>query len=67
MAGASPEHVELVGNLLTLLKAGLRGRPCKAYASDLKIAISEDGLYTYPDLAVVCDRSSVGAVIPTPR
>lgn len=54
MAGASPEHGELCANLISLFKTALRGRPCKVYPSDLKVRVSEDGLYTYPDVSVVC-------------
>jgi Uma2 family endonuclease len=46
MAGASERHVSLVGQL--------KGRPCKAYANDLRLKVSPTGLYTYPDVLVVC-------------
>jgi len=54
MAGASERHVSLVANLMYLLVGQLKGRPCKAYANDLRLHISPTGLYTYPDLLVVC-------------
>lgn len=54
MAGSTPEHNELGINLIFQLKLRLGSGPCKVYASDLKVSASEDGLYTYPDLAVVC-------------
>lgn len=56
MAGGTPEHAELCVNLGSLFKAALRGRPCKVYSSDLKVCVGEDGLFTYPDLAVVCGK-----------
>ena len=54
MAGSTPEHADLTLSIGSLLRAALRGSACHAYSSDLKIGISEDGLYTYADAAVVC-------------
>ncbi len=54
MAGASPEHIVIVGNIFAGLHQQLRNRSCTVYSNDLLIAISPKGLYTYPDLAVVC-------------
>jgi Uma2 family endonuclease len=56
MAGASERHVTIVANLMYLLVGQLRGRPCKAYASDLRVRVSPTGLYTYPDVVVVCGQ-----------
>jgi Uma2 family endonuclease len=54
MAGASEQHATIVANVMYLLVGQLKGRPCKAYASDLRVRISPTGLYTYPDVVVVC-------------
>lgn len=54
MAGASERHNTVVVNTATLLVTQLRGRQCKAYASDMRVKVSATGLYTYPDLVVVC-------------
>src|SRR3989442_15948144 len=56
MSGASERHVNIVANLMYLLVGQLRGRPCKAYASDLRVRVSPTGLYTYPDVVVVCGQ-----------
>ncbi len=53
MSGASIAHNEITANLLTLLRTALRAGPCRAYASDLRVA-TPSGLLTYPDLAVIC-------------
>lgn len=53
MSGASIAHNEITANLLTLLRNALRTKPCRAYASDLRVA-TPGGLLTYPDLAVIC-------------
>lgn len=57
MAGASPEHSLIVGNLAAVLVPQLRGRPCRVHPGDLRVKVSETGLYTYPDLLVVCGES----------
>ena len=54
MVRPPPELIELNVNLVRHLMNRLAGRPCKVYSSTVKIQVSEDGLFTYPDLAVVC-------------
>ncbi len=54
MAGALPAHVLLVTNLVAELGVQLRRRPCGVYSTDLKVHVSETGLFTYPDVIVVC-------------
>ena len=54
MAGASERHVSIVANLMYMLVGQLKDRPCKAYANDLRLKVSPTGLYTYPDILVVC-------------
>src|SRR3712207_5979550 len=54
MAGASPEHNLIAFNVGGTLHAQLRGRPCRGFNSDQRVKVSETGLYTYPDLTVVC-------------
>jgi Uma2 family endonuclease len=54
MVGASEAHNLIAGNAFAGLHAQLRGRPCRVYPSDLRVRVSQAGLYTYPDLTVVC-------------
>ena len=54
MSGASPTHVMIVGNVVTALNIQLVGRDCGVYASDLRVKVSATGLYTYPDVVVIC-------------
>ena len=56
MAGATLEHNQIVANVLGELRAALRQKPCRVYASDLRVKIPATGLYTYPDASVVCGR-----------
>jgi Uma2 family endonuclease len=54
MAGGSPAHAAIAGNLIRLLGQALLGRPCRVFTSDLRIRVRETGLATYPDASVVC-------------
>jgi len=54
MSGASRKHNLLTTNISTSLNQQLRGRPCEVYASDMRVKVTATGLYTYPDVVVVC-------------
>ncbi|HEY7375387.1 MAG TPA: Uma2 family endonuclease [Polyangia bacterium] len=54
MAGGSPRHAALTLAVGGALLAQLRGGPCRAFSSDLRIRVAETGLATYPDVTVVC-------------
>ena len=55
MAGGKPAHSLIAGNAHAELRMALKGR-CRVYNSDMRLRVSESGLYTYPDLAVVCGK-----------
>jgi Uma2 family endonuclease len=57
MTGASRKHVLIALNLAAGLKRQLQGRPCEIYAIDMRVRIPATGLYTYPDMAVICEES----------
>jgi Uma2 family endonuclease len=54
MSGASRRHNLIVGKIIGGLFGQLRGRPCEVYPSDMRLRVPETGLYTYPDVTVVC-------------
>jgi Uma2 family endonuclease len=54
MSGASREHNLIAGNIFAELHAQLRSQPCEAYMSDMRVKVSPTGMYTYPDVVVVC-------------
>lgn len=56
MAGASREHNLIVANLLRDIGNQLEDRPCESYPSDMRVYIEATGLYTYPDIVVVCSE-----------
>jgi Uma2 family endonuclease len=55
MTGASRKHNLVVGNTFASLKQQLKNRPYEIYMSDMRVKVTRSGLYTYPDLAVVCE------------
>ena len=54
MAEASEKHVLITTNTSTSLNLQLRQRPCQVYQTDLRLKVGASGLYTYPDISVVC-------------
>jgi Uma2 family endonuclease len=61
MAGESVEHGTICTNLVGLLYARLKGSPCQVMSKDMKVRSGPEpgrgttkGLYSYPDLVVVC-------------
>ncbi len=53
LAGGTPQHAELAGAAIALLRTPLEGK-CKVYTSDLKVRIDATDLSTFPDVSVVC-------------
>ena len=56
MAGASKEHNAISRNLTAEFHQRLKDGPCQVFVSDLRVRVSRTGLYTYPDLLIVCDE-----------
>lgn len=56
MAGGTPDHAAIAGNVIALLQAGIAQRPCRVFTSDLRIRVRETGLGTYPDASVICQQ-----------
>jgi Uma2 family endonuclease len=56
LAGASKEHILIVTNIIVELGTQLKKRPCQVYSTDMKVKALRSGLYTYPDIIVVCDK-----------
>jgi len=54
MEGASRKHGLIVTNLIVSLGTSLRGRPCEVYPGSMRVKVEPSGLYTYPDISVVC-------------
>ncbi len=54
MAGGSEPHSLISTNTLVEIGFLLRGNPCRAYNSDMRIKAKANGLETYPDVSVIC-------------
>jgi Uma2 family endonuclease len=61
MAGASREHNRIKENLIGELFGRLKGGPCRTYSSDQRLKVSRTGLYTYPDIVIVCGQAEYDA------
>jgi len=56
MAGASDNHNRIVGELVTLLSAHLRGSKCEPFFGDIKVRATRT-VYYYPDVLVSCEEN----------
>lgn len=56
MAGTSREHSLIVGHLVSMLVTQFKGRCCEVYPTDMRVKVSASGLYTYPDVVIVCGQ-----------
>jgi Uma2 family endonuclease len=54
MTGASREHNLIATNITGVLWQQLKKKAYEVYASDMRIRVPATGLYTYPDVVVVC-------------
>jgi len=54
MSGGSRAHNLIVTNIVRELSTQLKGRPGEVYPSNMRVKVSATGLYTYPDVVVVC-------------
>lgn len=57
MAGASAQHVRVCAALTASLWNQLVDRPCEVLPTDMRVKIPATGLYTYPDVAVICGEA----------
>lgn len=61
MTGARQAHVIVSLNVASLLKAHLRGKPCRAYISDMQLEVRAADAAFYPDVFVSCDPADLAA------
>ena len=52
--GPSRQHDLIAINLIYELMARLRGTANEVHGMDMRICVEPDGLYTYPDVSVIC-------------
>jgi Uma2 family endonuclease len=54
MAGATLEHTRITLNVGGELRQRLKGHRCEVLTESMRVKVSRNGLYTYPDVVVVC-------------
>jgi Uma2 family endonuclease len=54
MSPANLAHGHICVNISTSLNVQLRNGPCGVQPSDVRVLVNPTGLYTYPDVSVVC-------------
>lgn len=54
MSGASAAHNTICWNLAGALHPQLKGQGCRGFVTDMRVLVEASGLFTYPDLVVVC-------------
>ena len=54
MSGAKVLHNIISGNLYYGLRKRLEGKSCKPFNSDQRIHITQNSLFTYPDISIIC-------------
>lgn len=57
LAGANRGHNLVAFNLAATLGPQLKHRPCEAYVGDMRVKVTSAGLYTYPDVTIVCGKA----------
>lgn len=57
LAGVIEQHSLIVMNVSGSIWQQTKGRPCKVYPRDLRVKVDAAGLYTYPDIVVVCGEA----------
>ncbi|MCI0642593.1 MAG: Uma2 family endonuclease [Gemmataceae bacterium] len=58
MAGATFAHSLIKDNVAAEARSQLKDGPCRVVTSDLRVRVEATGLYTYPDIVIVCDEPS---------
>jgi Uma2 family endonuclease len=57
MAGASPNHNQVVVNITAALATLLRDRDCTNYANEQRVVVQAGAAYLYPDIVVTCGNA----------
>lgn len=56
MAGGTPAHAIVAATVTRIVGTAVRGKPCVVASSDLRVHVESTGMYTYPDVTVVCGK-----------
>ncbi len=61
MTGGTIPHNDIALNFYTALRPHLRSRGCRVNVSDVKVQVSSESPYYYPDVVVSCDPQDINA------
>ena len=61
MTGGTIPHNDIALNFYTVLRPHLRARGCRVNVSDVKVQVTPQSPYYYPDVIVSCDRQDINA------
>ena len=59
IARPSARHTWIVANVIGSFWQQLKGKPCRVSSSELRLRVTPTGLYTYPDVMVICGNVEV--------
>lgn len=54
MSGGTARHSLISLNIAGEIRQRLKGKPCRAYESNLRLKVAATGLRTYPDASIYC-------------
>jgi Uma2 family endonuclease len=57
MSGSTLGHNSIALNSAFSLRMRLKGKGCTPFAGDVRVSVSKEGPYFYPDFIVVCDKA----------
>ena len=57
LAGGSANHNQLTFNVAKAFDRLLAQKPCRVFIDDMRLNVKQSGLYTYPDVMVVCGKA----------
>lgn len=61
MTGGTIPHNDIALNFYTALRPHLRAKGCRVNVSDVKVQVSPQSPYYYPDIVVSCDSQDINA------
>lgn len=59
MAGGNQDHSRIGVNVVAALADRLDEQPCQVFNSDMKVLLSNERDFVYPDAAVTCDQNDL--------
>ena len=61
MEAASYRHARIHSKLVVVIGRELSGSGCEVFFNELRVKVSPTGLYTYPDILVICGKPAFAA------